>query len=459
MALGVLGCMAERLKTKLLESNKLVDLVVGPDAYRDLPRLLDVVNEGRGGAEDAMNVQLSLDETYADITPVRTTKNGVSSFLSIMRGCNNMCAFCIVPFTRGRERSRDISSILDEIRMLSDQGYKEVTLLGQNVNSYFDKSNQHVLNGTYTVGDGSGTYNSAKGFKNLYRLRDGYGPRFADLLYQVADINPEMRIRFTSPHPKDFPDQVLDVIAEKPNVCNSLHMPAQSGSTTVLDRMRRNYTREAYLDLIDHVRSRLPGVAISTDIITGFCNETEDEHQDTVSLMKQVGFDQAFMFAYSMRAKTHAYHKMEDNVPEEVKKRRLQEVVDTFRTTVEAKSKADLGTYQLVLIEGKSRRSKEDAVQWSGRNDGNKTVIVCENASDIVGVPASISEMERLGNSAPKVRIGPGDYVMVKVVETGPNTLKALPVARSSIMEFHKYILNQNERSDDETNQRSAMYG
>ena len=244
MVIGVLGCMAERVRERFLEQEKLVDLVVGPDAYRSIPELLSEVNDGR----KAVNVLLSLEETYADITPVRTTGNGISAFISVMRGCDNMCAFCVVPFTRGRERSRSIDSILEEVKMLSDEGYKEITLLGQNVNSYNDN-----------------------------------GRRFAELMDRASRINPEMRIRFSTSHPKDFPDDLLHVINNRPNICNYIHIPAQSGNTQVLERMRRPYTREDYLKLIDKMRTIIPGASLSTDIIAGFCGETEDEHQDTLS--------------------------------------------------------------------------------------------------------------------------------------------------------------------------------
>jgi tRNA-2-methylthio-N6-dimethylallyladenosine synthase len=285
MTIGILGCMAERVREKFLEKEKLVDLVVGPDAYRDIPNLLDEVEDGR----KAVNVILSLEETYADITPVRTTGNGVLAYVSIMRGCDNMCSFCVVPFTRGRERSRSVSSILDEIRQLSDQGYKEVTLLGQNVNSYNDD-----------------------------------GLRFSELMYRVSQVDPEMRIRFSTSHPKDFPDELLYVIAEQKNLCNYVHIPAQSGNSEVLRRMRRTSTRDEYLDLIGNIRRIIPGVGLSTDIIAGFCGETEEQHADTLSLMETVQFDLAYLFSYSERERTLAHRKFEDDVPEETKLRRLQ---------------------------------------------------------------------------------------------------------------------------------------
>lgn len=367
---GVLGCMAERLKTQLLEADQLADLVAGPDAYRDLPRLIDAVS---GTGEKQMNVQLSVEETYADIIPVR--KEGAhAAFVTIMRGCDNACSFCIVPYTRGRERSRDPSSIEYEVRLLSEQGVKEVTLLGQNVNSYsysaedggaatdflaqltagMDDGRVAEVADAAGAGANSGAAEEADaaaatmtppppegmsaevaaaggtpfsgyaaGFSSRYKVaprREG-SVQFAALLDRVAAIDPEMRVRFTSPHPKDFPDEVLEVISRRPNVCCCLHMPAQSGSTAALDRMARGYTREAYLALIARVKEIIPGCAITTDIITGFCEETEEEHADTVSLMKLVGYEQAFMFAYSERAGTSAARKMEDDVPDDVKQR------------------------------------------------------------------------------------------------------------------------------------------
>lgn len=318
--IGILGCMAERLKTRLLEE-KSVDFVCGPDAYRDIPRLLSTV--GVCGIKEA-NTLLSFEETYADVSPSRENKSAISAFVSIMRGCNNMCTYCIVPFTRGRERSRDIKTILNEIEELHQNGVKEVMLLGQNVNGYFDNSEEGVemfpVARSYTISDGFG--------KPFYRSKkqDGPGARFVDLLQVISDRYPDMRIRFTSPHPKDFPVEVFELIAKRPNLCSSLHLPAQSGSTEVLRTMRREYSRETYLTLVKQARSIIPNVSISSDFITGFCNETEEDHKDTLSLLEEVGYDMAFMFAYSLRDKTAAAYKLSDNVPEDVKSRRLQEV-------------------------------------------------------------------------------------------------------------------------------------
>lgn len=365
---GVLGCMAERLKDKLLDEES-VDFVCGPDSYRDVPRIVELC---LSTGQKESNTQLSM-ETYADISPVRETESS-SAFVSIMRGCNNMCSFCIVPFTRGKERSRPMASIISEISSLvkGQSLVKEVCLLGQNVNGFHDTSPESA------AAFPESTYKAAEGFRNINmsRKRNAPGARFADLLAAVSDISPELRVRFTSPHPKDFPDDVLAVIAERPNLCKSLHLPAQSGSSSVLERMRRGYTREAYLDLFRRAREIIPGVTISTDMITGFCGETEEEHQESVSLMRECQFDQAFMFAYSDREKTHAARTMKDDVPEEVKLRRLQEVIDVFRAGVQERNRAtEWGRLRLVLIEGPSTRSTPYAPMLTGRTDGNKRVI------------------------------------------------------------------------------------
>jgi len=370
LTVGVLGCMAERIRDKIMEREKLVDLVVGPDAYRDLPKLLADVDDGR----KAVNVLLSLEETYADIKPVRTNDNGVSAFVTIMRGCDNMCAFCVVPFTRGRERSRPIGSILDELKQLSEQGYKEVTLLGQNVNSYLHEDND-----------------------------------FTKLMYEASQVDPEMRIRFSSPHPKDFPEELLHVIAEQPNLCNYIHIPAQSGNNDVLERMRRPYTREQYLDLIDTMRDIIPGVTLSTDIITGFCDETEEEHEDTMSLMAKVKYDLAYMFAYSERGRTLAQRKYEDNVPEDVKKRRLSEIIEQQMNIQEELNKQEIGKKHLVLVEGTSKRSDE---QFRGRTDTNKMVVF------------------------DRKDYRKGDYVEVTINDCTSATLMGEPIRKSSIEEF-----------------------
>ncbi|CAM9629567.1 unnamed protein product [Chrysoparadoxa australica] len=420
LTVGVLGCMAERLKTRMLEGGQ-VDLIAGPDSYRDLPRLLDIV---AAEGEEAVNVQLSQDETYADITPVRAPKGGglpISAFVSIMRGCNNMCAFCVVPFTRGTERSRPLESIVDEVRSLSDQGVKEVTLLGQNVNSYHDKSPDSLL--SYP----DSKLSVASGFHNNFnaKSRHGAGARFADLLHQVADIDPEMRIRYTSPHPKDFPTEVVEAIKTRHNICKQLHMPAQSGSSTVLERMRRGYSREAYIALVQQVRREVPGVALSSDFICGFCGESEEDHEDTLSLMREVGYDQCFMFAYSLREKTRAAHRMSDDVSPEVKSRRLQEVIDTFYSAIAEKNEAlEVGRVHTVLVEGQSKRSTPEAPQLTGRTDTNKRVAFAMHQ-----VAASVREPNTM------VDLKPGDYASVVITGTRKISLVGRAVSRTTLTE------------------------
>lgn len=370
LTVGVLGCMAERVRERFLEREKLVDLVVGPDAYREIPSLLAEVSSG----QKAVNVILSLEETYADITPVRRGGNGVTAFVSIMRGCDNMCSFCVVPFTRGRERSRATTSILDELTMLSDQGYKEVTLLGQNVNSFNDD-----------------------------------GVRFAELMYKASLVNPEMRIRFSTSHPKDFPDELLHAINEQKNLCNYIHIPAQSGNNEVLRRMRRPYSREQYLSLLENMREIIPGVTLSTDIITGFCGETEEEHHDTLSLMDTVRFEMAYLFAYSERERTLAHRKFEDDVPQDVKQRRLQEIIDIQRAGALVRNQSDIGRRHLVLVENESKRSAD---KLSGRTDTNKVVIL------------------------DRKDFKPGDYVEVVINDATSATLFGEGLRVSSIQEF-----------------------
>ncbi|XP_037258165.1 mitochondrial tRNA methylthiotransferase CDK5RAP1 [Falco rusticolus] len=405
LRIGILGCMAERLKEEILHREKLVDIVAGPDAYRDLPRLLAVAESG----QQAANVLLSLDETYADILPVQTSAGGTTAFVSIMRGCDNMCSYCIVPFTRGRERSRPIASILQEVRMLSDQGVKEVTLLGQNVNSFRDMSVVQFQSAAAPV--------LSRGFSTIYKAKPG-GLRFAHLLDQVSRIDPEMRIRFTSPHPKDFPDEVLQLIQERSNICKQLHLPAQSGSTRVLEAMRRGYTREAYLELVHHVRDSIPGVSLSSDFIAGFCGETEEDHQQTVSLLQEVRYNIGFLFAYSMRQKTRAYHRLQDDVPAAIKKRRLEELIAVFREEAARANKAMVGQSQLVLVEGPSKRS---ASELCGRNDGNIKVIFPD------------AEIEDAAGCKALVRAQPGDYVLVKVTSASSQTLKGVLLCRTTL--------------------------
>ncbi|KAL0087973.1 tRNA-I(6)A37 thiotransferase enzyme MiaB [Phycomyces blakesleeanus] len=407
---GVLGCMAERLKTKMLEQDKLVDIVCGPDGYRSIPHLISLAeNEYHNGVA---NVMLSADETYADVMPMRLDKDNVSGWVSIMRGCNNMCSFCIVPFTRGNERSRPIDSIIDEVRYLSDQGVKEVTVLGQNVNSYRDTSES-----TYYMSEAPlGTELSNPGFKTIYKRKDG-GRRFTELLDKISLVNPEMRVRFTSPHPKDFPTDLLHLIASRPNLCKSIHMPIQSGSNTVLERMRRGYKREAYLDLVDEMRRIIPNVWISSDFITGFCGETDEEHRDTVTLMEQVKYDTAFMFAYSMREKTHAHRRYVDDVPEPVKAQRLNEIVTTFHRVAGVKNQKLIGTKQLVLIDTERLKTKRGIeTRLSGRTDGGHKVFILESPS-----------------LAP---FSKGDYVAVEITSATSGSFTGKFLSPSSIQQF-----------------------
>jgi tRNA-2-methylthio-N6-dimethylallyladenosine synthase len=339
MLVGVLGCMAERLKSKLLEEEKLVDLVVGPDAYRTLPDL--IIEAGTG--QKAVNVLLSRDETYSDISPVRLDSNGISGFVSIMRGCNNMCSFCVVPFTRGRERSRDAFSIVAECKDLFEKGYKEVTLLGQNVDSYYWNNPETNLQVT-----------------------------FAQLLESVALISPQLRVRFSTSHPKDITDEVLFTMKKYHNICKYIHLPVQSGSTRVLQLMNRTYTREWYLSKVARIKELMPECSISADIIAGFCTETEEDHQDTMSIMQLAQYDYAYMYFYSERPGTLAEKRYEDDVPLEVKKRRLQEIVDVQWHLSNESNKKEVGKCYEVLIEGNSKKSD---VEWMGRTSQNKVVV------------------------------------------------------------------------------------
>ena len=346
LVIGILGCMAERLKKSLLEEEKLVDLVAGPDAYRDLPNLIEAVGSG----QKAVNVLLSREETYADISPVRMDKGGVSAFVSITRGCDNMCSFCVVPFTRGRERSRDPETIVKECEDLFANGYREVTLLGQNVDSY--RWNM-----------------TSKG-----EIKDESKPttNFAQLMEMVAQISPDLRIRFSTSHPKDMTDEFLEVMAKYENVCEYIHLPVQSGNTEVLARMNRGYTREWYLDRIASIRRIMPDCAISTDIISGFCGETDEEHDDTMSLMDEVKYDFAYMFKYSERPKTLAERRFEDDVPDDVKSKRLTEIIEKQLSHSHESHKKMIGRIEKVLVEGPSKRSEEN---FCGRNSRNSMVI------------------------------------------------------------------------------------
>ena len=378
MTIGVLGCMAERLKEKLLEEEKIVDVVVGPDAYRDLPQLVDSAEEGL----KAVNTFLSREETYADISPVRLNSNGVTAFISIMRGCDNMCSFCVVPFTRGRERSRDPHSIVREAQDLFDQGYKEVTLLGQNVDSYKWSPEEN---------------NKAWLEKKEKKGQEVEIINFANLIEMVAKISPDLRVRFSTSHPKDITDEVLHTMKKYENICKYIHLPAQSGNSRVLDLMNRTYTREWYINRVDAIREILgEECGISSDMIAGFCTETEEEHQETLTLMDYVKYDFSYMFFYSERPGTLAAKKFEDDIPLEVKKRRLQEIINKQQGISLERNKLDVGQVQRVLIEGVSKRSDE---HLQGRNSANKVVIF------------------------PREQYQKGDYVNVKIEDCTAATL------------------------------------
>ncbi len=367
LVIGLLGCMADRTKVALMEEEQLLDVVAGPDSYRDLPHLLDQAGSG----QKAINTILSVDETYADITPVRLDANHVSAFISIMRGCENYCSYCVVPSTRGQERSRDAASIVRETSDLFGKGYREVTLLGQNVNSYEWKTGQGTIS-------------------------------FSLLLEIVAEVNPLMRVRFATSHPKDISDELLHTIARHENICKAIHLPVQSGSNHMLDLMNRKYTRQQYMERIEAIRRIVPGCAISTDIIAGFCNETEQDHMDTLSLMEWVGYDYAYMFKYSERPQTLAADTLPDNVPGEVKEKRLREIIDLQQKLSFESNKSDVGKVFEVLIEGESKRSKE---QFFGRNSQNKVVVF------------------------PKTVSGPANYVKIRIARFTSATLMGEPVS------------------------------
>ena len=375
MKVGVLGCMAERLKEQFLEQEKIVDMVVGPDAYKDLPNLLAEIEDGR----DAINVILSKEETYGDISPVRLNSNGVSAFVSITRGCDNMCTFCVVPFTRGRERSREPQSIMTEIQQLWDTGYKEITLLGQNVDSY--------------LWYGGGL---KKDFDKATEMQQATAVKFEQLLEMVAVGFPKIRIRFSTSNPQDMHEEVLHIIAKYPNICKHIHLPVQSGSNRILKEMNRLHTREEYMKLIDNIKSIIPNVCITQDMIAGFPTETEEDHQDTLSLMEYVKYSFGYMYSYSERPGTLAGRKMEDDVPEETKARRLQEIVDLQRIHSAFRTQEFLGQTVEVLVEKTSKKSENDL---SGRNSQSITVVF------------------------PKEHYKIGDFVNVKITNCTSGTL------------------------------------
>lgn len=364
MLIGILGCMAERLKSQLLEEEKLVDLVVGPDAYRSIPGLIEGAQDGQKG----LNVFLSREETYADISPVRLDSNGVTAFISIMRGCDNMCSFCVVPYTRGRERSRDAFSIIAEAATLFEKGFREVTLLGQNVDSYKWKNpeNEQLVS-------------------------------FASLLGMVAEIHPGLRVRFSTSHPKDITDEVLHTMAAHENICKYIHLPVQSGNSRILELMNRTYDRSWYMNRLEAIRTILPDCAVSSDVITGFCSETEEEHRDTLSMMEFAGYSMSYMFAYSERPGTPAARKLADDVPAEIKKSRLAEVVALQNRLSLEQNRKDIGRIFKVLIEGDSKKSPAD---FKGRNTQNKVVVFPKSAG-----------------------YRPGDYVLVEILDANSATL------------------------------------
>ncbi|XP_055334684.1 mitochondrial tRNA methylthiotransferase CDK5RAP1-like [Paramacrobiotus metropolitanus] len=418
LQIGLLGCMAERLKENILEKQKLVDLIVGPDAYRDLPKLLDTAASG----QTAVNVILSKEETYADILPVQLTDSPVTAFVSIQRGCDNFCSFCIVPFVRGRERSRPVKTVKTEIRELVSKGVKEVTLLGQNVNSYRDISEENLFSEKLT------SYPS--GFSSLYKPRIG-GRRFAELLDDISGSFPELRIRFQAAHPKDFPDELLMLMRERPNICKQLHLPAQSGSTEVLNRMRRGYSREAYLGLVERIRHLLPDVSLTSDMIAGFCEESEEDHNDTLDLIRTARYNFVYAFPYSAREKTTAHRRYADNVPPETKNRRFQEIVKVFREEALKVNSSKIGSVQLVLVEGESKRSP-DFLQ--GRSDCGVKVIFPKEKVNV-----------KSADAMPFVDIQLGDYVAVEIQSANSQTLHGLALHRSSLSEFYSELSTRND--------------
>ncbi len=398
LVVGILGCMAERLKSKLLEEEQLVDLVVGPDAYRDLPLLLEKVESG----QKAVNVLLSREETYSDINPVRIGSNGVSAFISIMRGCDNMCSFCVVPFTRGRERSRDPQSIFQEAHLLFQQGYREITLLGQNVDSY-------LWWGGGAKKDLPGEVVQAALNHHLPEKKQKQFITFADLLEMIAGIHSQLRIRFSTSHPRDMNDAVLQTMARHPNICKHIHLPVQSGSDEVLKRMNRGYTRDQYLERIHAIRALMPDCGLSTDIITGFCGETDKDHEATLSLMKQVGFDFAYMFKYSERPGTLAARKWKDDVPDEIKTQRLQEVIRLQSQCSLESNQSEIGKTMQVLVEGVSKKSPQEMY---GRTSQNKVVVF------------------------PKDSFLPGQYVDIRIIRCTAATLIGVPINNTEPLNY-----------------------
>lgn len=502
---GVLGCMAERLKSRLLDEEG-VDFIAGPDAYRELPALLTSASTD----QKAANVQLSIEETYSDIQPVKLADGNTHAFVTITRGCDNHCAFCIVPYVRGRERSRPVESILFEVEMLKQQGYKEVVLLGQNVNSYnyLGEGDDSLSNPQYSLTGRLDNDQLSEGFTQPGRqgqdvLPTGVteagpdlsirkkGVRFEELLQQVAKVDPEMRIRFQSPHPKDFPDDLLHLIAITPNICNSIHMPAQHGASTVLERMRRGYDREAYVGLVERARNiigkgNVANLGLSSDFISGFCGETEEEHLENLSLLREVGFDQAFTYSYSRREQTFAGLFMQDDVCEKDKSRRLTEMVDTFQNmALQRNIAAEIGRLHVVLVEGKGQKLGIDGKEmWTGRTDTNKRVVfedrsiltilnrdqACEiaklavdtgNGNDGVVLKVTKEAADKASLDLERVftetvtknewkrdaKINKGMYICVKIAACRGHTLRGVPISITSLVDAHDLDLLSLPRS------------
>ena len=430
----VLGCMAERMKTQLLESDKLVDIVSGPDSYRSLPQLINLVCTTQ---LQYSNTQLSMDESYGDIRPVRSAdKYNVCAYTSITRGCNNLCSYCIVPYTRGVERSRNIDTILDEIKQLVDDGYREVTLLGQNVTSYNyipDMQLRKLNNDKLAL---------APGFINISR-RPELNISFTNLLDKISLIDPELRIRFTSPHPKDTSVELIQLIAERHNICKQFHLPVQSGSTTVLQRMRRGYSRDAYIDLVDSMK-RIIGssLSLSTDIISGFCGETDTEHNDTISMIEYVQYDSAFMFAYNERPRTHAYHKLSDDVPSDIKQQRLQHVIDTFHLTLQSRNELLIDSAQLLLIDN-IHDSTKNKLKFSGKLDNGRRCFIDQCQLPILSTNHTQYNTSRIPTF--------GDYIAVKITNATALSCNAIPLGITRLDEFYS-MYNNIERLTQQIN-------
>lgn len=424
--IGLLGCMAERIKDRALDiKDGCVDIVAGPDSYRDLPRLFGI---NRLTNDKVVNCLLSLEETYSEIRPV-TNVGEVTTYVSITRGCDNLCSYCIVPYTRGRERSRPLTTIIDEIKIQMQRGIKDVTLLGQNVNSYRDTSTEPSDIGRLDLMEIiNEPKDTVEGFKTVYKPKQR-GLSFEVLLEEVAKISPELRIRFTSPHPKDFTDDVIEVMAKYPNICRNMHLPAQAGSNPVLERMRRGYTREAYLELVRKIRSAIPDMALTSDFITGYCGETEEDHLQTIDLINQVKYNFIYVFPYSQRDKTHAYYNYPDDVPNDVKLRRSNEIAELFRKIAQNLNENLIGTDQLVLIDSVSKRSKSE---WRGRTSNNiKTILTDMEVEDVTK------------NELKNIKLG--DYVLCRIQGATSESLRAWPLYITSQKQYFDSLAQKND--------------